>query len=617
MKKTIYITIIFSMTILYSFASNGFTGNLLFSAEMDGFQETPGIASPATGVASFSLNRTHDTMCISVSVKGLSGAITDANIHEGAMGFTGPVITPLASFIVGNTITASLTGTNLTPAMVASFLKGAYYINVQTAANPVGEIRGQILLETDTQYWANMTGNQETPAITTSASSLATFSLSKTDSVISVMAIVHGLSGPIISAHLHKGAMGVVGPIVADLSTGINGNMIRMDVSTTAFLTDLKAGNIYINVHTAANPNGEIRGQLMTDMKLNFDIYLDGLSESPATTSLARGTGTIKVNAKMDTLWYNLFYDGLSAVPTSAHFHEGAEGVAGPAIIDISSGITNNHLISGTVAGTGLTLSFINKMLEGDIYINAHTPTYPNGEIRGQVKRLIREGLTFQIDGAQETPSSTHAGIGAGFASIDRKKENLHFMMTVSDLSGPVTSAHFHNAPMGVAGPVMFDISSFFAKDTTFDRAFGFWTKDDATPFTASMADMFIGKQMYVNMHTAMFPNGETRGQIMQGGACFQTTLGIAENNSHIERIHLYPNPSSDKISLAFISKEKEIAKVIITDILGKQLMIKNANLLTGENRISLDIEQLTPGVYNLQVVFSNKKTISSKFIKQ
>lgn len=95
------------------------------------------------------------------------------------------------------------------------------------------------------------------------------------DSVF-VRVFARNLSGPIQMAHLHNGAEGTNGPVVANLTSGIRGNRVFMRIRAAdvigdlaaaedpavALLNELAAGNIYINLHTAANPAGELRGQL-------------------------------------------------------------------------------------------------------------------------------------------------------------------------------------------------------------------------------------------------------------------------------------------------------------------------------------------------------------------
>lgn len=80
-----------------------------------------------------------------------------------------------------------------------------------------------------------------------------------------------------VAAHLHLGQAGVNGPIVANLNSGLNRNTLRFDNLTEAdvtgplaeaddpfraLLNELAAGNIYLNIHTAENPGGELRGQI-------------------------------------------------------------------------------------------------------------------------------------------------------------------------------------------------------------------------------------------------------------------------------------------------------------------------------------------------------------------
>ena len=72
-----------------------------------------------------------------------------------------------------------------------------------------------------------------------------------------------GLTGAATAAHFHGPAepganAGVMVPIAAPLASPIKGTATL----TEAQLADFKAGKVYVNVHTAANPGGEIRGQV-------------------------------------------------------------------------------------------------------------------------------------------------------------------------------------------------------------------------------------------------------------------------------------------------------------------------------------------------------------------
>ena len=72
-----------------------------------------------------------------------------------------------------------------------------------------------------------------------------------------------GLTGPVTAGHFHGPAQpganaGVVVPFTGSLASPITGTATL----SQAQLTDLKAGLWYINLHTAAHPGGEIRGQV-------------------------------------------------------------------------------------------------------------------------------------------------------------------------------------------------------------------------------------------------------------------------------------------------------------------------------------------------------------------
>jgi hypothetical protein len=75
------------------------------------------------------------------------------------------------------------------------------------------------------------------------------------------------LTGPAVGLHFHLGAPGVPGPITVDIFTGEpHGATDQVTGSSTISATglaELLAGDWYLNVHTALNPGGEIRGQVV------------------------------------------------------------------------------------------------------------------------------------------------------------------------------------------------------------------------------------------------------------------------------------------------------------------------------------------------------------------
>ena len=581
------------------------SANLLLSARLDGAQEVPAVTTDAMGVASFTLNPTRDTMCVNISVNGLSGPVTGAHVHEGAPGVSGGIVTDLTPYVVNNRIAATLTGSDITPAMIAKYLNGEFYVNVHTAANPNGEIRGQLMLESDHGFTADLNGAQEVPPVTTTAYGLGVFTLSQDQGMLQFHVIVQGLSGAITGAHLHTGAPGVAGGIVEDLGPFMNGNVITGEVDPSAYLSDLLAGDIYINVHTAANPNGEIRGQLVMGRHLVYDAMLDGAQEVPSVTTNAEAVASVMLNATMDTMWYDVVADGdeLSGAITGAHFHNAAFGQAGAVEIDLTDSINGNR-IKGMVTGTALTDAVINKFLTGDMYINLHTAANPNGEIRGQVYRLAREGYTFSMDGAQEVPAVSTPAKGSGFVSIGRDQDNAHYMFVYSGLSGANTGAHFHTGEPGETGPVLFDLTGSVSEVSTGNGfAEGYLKATDATPFTTASSSLFGKDSIYINVHTMANPNGEIRGDILRGTSCFQIGIGIAENNNNVTgSLELFPNPASEIITLTFASSSAPTTLLTVYDVTGNVILSETLNTAPGKNVYRLHLKNLNTGMYFIRV---------------
>lgn len=108
---------------------------------------------------------------------------------------------------------------------------------------------------------ATLTGTQEVPPVETSASGTAKFML-KADRALSGSVKTKGVDGT--GAHIHEGAPGVNGGVLITLKKK-NDHEWTVPVGaklTADQVTALKAGTLYVNVHSDAHQGGEIRGQL-------------------------------------------------------------------------------------------------------------------------------------------------------------------------------------------------------------------------------------------------------------------------------------------------------------------------------------------------------------------
>ncbi len=106
-----------------------------------------------------------------------------------------------------------------------------------------------------------LSGSQEVPPVTTSATGVGTITVAADQSIAGSIKTT-GVKGT--AAHIHLGPAGTNGEVIIPLTKdGDNGWTVGPGAKLQdAHYQAFKDGNLYINVHSAAKPSGEIRGQI-------------------------------------------------------------------------------------------------------------------------------------------------------------------------------------------------------------------------------------------------------------------------------------------------------------------------------------------------------------------
>ena len=135
-----------------------------WTASLGGGTEVPPVSTPGSGTFDATLSADHTVMTFTLVYQNLKAATTQARIHRGAAGTTGPAI----YYLSAGAFTSPLTGATdpapaggppgFLPADFADLQAGILYVNVATTAHPAGEIRGQIVsaVQANNETWGRI-----------------------------------------------------------------------------------------------------------------------------------------------------------------------------------------------------------------------------------------------------------------------------------------------------------------------------------------------------------------------------------------------------------------------------------------------------------------------------
>lgn len=338
---------------------------------------------------------------------------------------------------------------------------------------------------------AALSGGQEAPMVTTSASGSVNTKYDKNGNKLEYTITYSGLTPS--AMHFHKGDIGVSGGVELEVAAPYSSGMTGTLTLTEAQEADLLAGLWYLNIHTAAIPGGELRGQVVGENAVIFsNIALSGKEEIPSNNSTTTGVlnGLYDKTTKM--FKYTVAITGLT--PSAMHLHKGNVGMNGAVVVEITgtSGIT-----------AALTSEQEADLLAGNLYFNAHSAAFPGGEIRGQVVTDNMVIFSNDVLGSNEVPSVTTSAKGSFYGAYDKAAKKLSYMISFADLVP--TAMHFHKAAAGVNGEVVSAIAGTYTSGMM-----------GTVTLTAAQETDLLAGLWYLNVHTATNAGGEIRAQLIK-----------------------------------------------------------------------------------------------------
>ncbi len=245
-----------------------YIGELPFSADLTGAAEKPSaVSTSGSGFVEAAL--VGNTLSFTLAYRSLTSAITAAHLHGPATSSaSAAVLIDLLPYHRGTYSTQGVFSGSvaLAPAMVNALLNGDLYLNLHTAVNPGGEIRGQLapMVLPVTMNGAN---ERPTPVVTPAT---AYGYVGVVGRQVSLGLHYRDLSGAATAAHYHapadaNGTAGVIINLGAYAVGGFSswGFLLGSQGVTDAQVANFVDGLVYVNIHTAANGGGEIRGQVL------------------------------------------------------------------------------------------------------------------------------------------------------------------------------------------------------------------------------------------------------------------------------------------------------------------------------------------------------------------
>jgi CHRD domain len=129
-------------------------------------------------------------------------------------------------------------------------------------------------------------------------------------------------------------------------------------------------------------------------------VSLSGSQELPPVQTAGTATANLGINFNTGLMTGTVTFSGLTGNAIAAHFHLAPAGFNGSIDLDaLEGGLGGTSGVMNVAAGTILNQNQFDQLISDQYYINVHTTTNTNGEIRGQV--IFPPGAATSLTGSR------------------------------------------------------------------------------------------------------------------------------------------------------------------------------------------------------------------------
>ena len=292
---------------------------------------------------------------------------------------------------------------------------------------------------------------------------------------------------------------------------------------------------------------------------ISVELSLTGSAQIPKLSTANSAVANIDFNENDNTLTAQLELNGI--VATAAHIHSGYAGQTG-AVMAAFEAVDDSASLR--LDRWQLDETQLQQLLDGALYINVHSESFPEGELRAQVIVNNTEVRTFSLSSHQQVPVVTSTASGTGYLTVIPDDNTM--ILNVHHKALPeVLAAHVHSGEIGENGEPFLNLNPDSQQEHVLTSGV---QETNAETIAQILAD-----DTYVNIHTSQYEAGEIRGQMVSSESVIHSfsmdglQLETPANNGYSGLGYVHLDQKTGVIDARLLStSDNDIAKVMIVD---------------------------------------------------
>lgn len=238
-----------------------------------------------------------------------------------------------------------------------------------------------------------------------------------------------------------------------------------------------------------------------------FNMIMIGPNEVPSGDPDGLATGVLTFDRIANTVSWSFNYSNIAA-PTAMHIHTGNAGTNGGVLVNMGVGTSGG---AGTLIGSTATSAANLTNMVGNpagYYVNIHNTPFPGGAVRSQLTPAPAVDFPVTMMGDNEFPGPGDPdGMATGTITVNPGTNTISWNFTYENIGAP-TGFHIHTGAAGTSGGVLVNLGTAGSPGTLVGQVTG---------LSNAVMDAILAapENHYLNIHTAEFPGGAVRQQLV------------------------------------------------------------------------------------------------------